>query len=623
MMPKKTCTIRMIPGNKVKVWETFKVEVELANWLGEITDFKVLLNRYGEAPSIIELMKKEENNKEYQKYSAELQFDSPVKYFFFFSLKINGEDKAIKINRGDGEPIILNPWEESPYWSVVAYNNFSVPDWAKDKIAYQIFVDRFKQGDGATLNQEGRNYRIWGEMPDWGKNEKGEYHNNDFFGGNLKGIEEKMDYFKELSVGILYLSPINESLYRYDRYAATNHMSIDPDAGAFEDLKSLHETANQNGIHLILDVAFNHCGSDNEIFQDALHNGQNSRYRDWFIWDEYGNYRYWYGIFRDMPIFNQNNPEFQEYIYGEHGVVATLGQYVDGFRLDVAEELQPFFLEGIRNRANHDKKSLIIGECWQYVPIKILGKGLDCPTNYPFTDGILKFVTKGNSEALKGEISYILDNYPQETIDTMFNSLDTHDIPRAITMLSSAMPYVRDDYRHWEIDRPPTIWHGYNYFATDEFRRFEFEHDKLEQDDYDLAIKRLKVAVILQYFLPGNPCIFYGTEVGLHGFKDPFNRKCYPWGDEDKELLKFYQEIGKFRSIYTGKESSFEILEANQNVFSFVRRNKTNSVFVMVNRGESNYHIDIPEEFKEEKTHFSLNVDHDYLLPYGGIIILK
>ena len=152
-------------------------------------------------------------------------------------------------------------------------------------------------------------------------------------------------------------------------------------------------------------------------------------------------------------------------------------------------------------------------------------------------------VTKGNSEALKGEISYILDNYPQETIDTMFNSLDTHDIPRAITMLSSAMPYVRDDYRHWEIDRAPTIWHGYNYFATDEFRRFEFEHDKLEQDDYDLAIKRLKVAVILQYFLPGNPCIFYGTEVGLHGFKDPFNRKCYPWEMRIKNFLNSTKKL--------------------------------------------------------------------------------
>ena len=496
------------------------------------------------------------------------------------------------------------------------------PEWSKDKLAYQIFVDRFYRSPNyKNGKQEGRNYRIWGEMPHWQEDEKGEFHNNDFFCGNLKGIEEKLEYLKSLSVGIIYLSPINESLYRYERYASTNHMEIDHDVGPFQDLEDLHKKANELGMYVILDIAFNHCSSDNPIFQDAMKN-PDSKYRNWFKFDENGNYEYWFGLFKDMPIFNQENQGFHDYVCGEEGVIAKFSPYVDGFRLDLAENLILPLLEGIRNRANANKKHLILGEFWHKVPYEILGRGIDCPTNYLYTNAILKFVVNGENEYLGWQIFDMLDSYPQETIDTMFNSLDTHDIVRALTILSGK--HIRTGFECiWKIDEPPSPWHVDNKFLTHEFRKYEFENDKLLPDEYRLAKNRIKVATILQYFLPGIPCIYYGTEVGLHGFKDPFNRKCFPWGKEDVELLDFYKCIGKFRTQYKGKNSNFKIILSNQNVFAFERENEENSVFVVVNRGNEAQKIDIPENFMESNKKFELNVDGDYLLPYGGIVILK
>ena len=617
---------------EIATGDLFRIDLNIPRYLGNVEDVKVLFNQYGEEPSIIKQMIKVEGKE--GRYCTEVQFDRLGNYFFFFLLKLNGITKAIKINRKTQKPFILNPEEESPYFRVlVIQNNFQIPEWVTDKIAYQIFVDRFFRGENTNYEkQPKRNYRNWGEMPNWKRNEKGEFHNNDFFCGNLKGIEEKLDYFESLSVGILYLSPITESLYRYERYAATDHSKIDPDAGTFEDLKSLHDKANQKGIKIILDIAFNHCSSDNPIFQEALKN-PNSHYRNWFYFDHYGNYRYWFNEFKDMPVFNQHNPEYQEYVYGENGIVNKLSPYVDGFRLDLAETLEPFFLEGIRNRANQNRKHLILGEYWNKVPISVLGKGIDCPTNYLYTNAILKFIVNGENEYLVWQIQDILESYPQNTIDTMFNSLDTHDMVRALTILSGKMIRLGYD-RIWEIDKDPSCWHVNTQqgrrFLTDEFRRFEFENDTLNQEEYELAKKRLKVAVLLQYFLPGIPCIFYGIEVGLHGFKDPFNRKCYPWGKEDKELLNFYQKIGEFRVQYQGAKSTFRVLSSDSEIFAFERENEKNAIFVAINRGNQTRKVEIPKRFQckvVERKNFILNADTNItqanLLPYGGIVILK
>lgn len=617
-------TIKVFVKPETEIYRNFEVTLISKQDLGKGT---VLFNRYGERPTkIIDMtsknifITKEEDNKRI-KYHAKVNFEKLGNYYFFFLFEKDGVKKAIKINRKTGNPVILQPEEESPYWKVfVRQQDFQIPDWATDKIAYQIIVDRFykaeEYGSGKELR---RNYRKWGEMPNWKKNVDGEFHNNDFFGGNIKGITEKLDYFKSLSVGILYISPINESLYRYERYASTNHMKIDPDAGTFEDLEELHNVARKNDIHIILDIAFNHCSCDNPIFQDAIKN-PNSKYRNWFFINEDGSYEYWYG-FKDMPIFNQHNPDFQNYIYGENGVIAKFAKYVDGFRLDLAESLQPFFLEGIRKRANEYERHLILGEWWGQVPVEILGKGIDCPTNYLWTDSILHYIKNGDWKYLIEQVKNVTENYPQKTIDTMFNSLDTHDIMRAITILSSQTTRNRP-MRIWDIDQPPTQWHvtenGRKVFKTEEFRKYEFENDKLNEEEYLNAIKLLQLAIVLQYFLPGIPCIYYGTEVGVYGFKDPFNRKCYPWEKEDKMVLKYYQKIGNVRSECILKNSKFIVCQADEEVFSFMRKNKSTTAFIAVNRSSKIKVLDIPKEIKTSNSD-----EKRYLLPFRSTIIIN
>lgn len=617
-------TIKLFVKPEAEINRKFSVELHVREDLGR---GKILFNRHGEQPSKIVdmesntiLMIKEEK---LIRYYAETTFEELGNYYFFFLFEKDGVKKAIKIDRNNNKPSIMKPETESPYWRVLVTNqDMKIPEWAADRIAYHIFVDRFNKSERAGSGKEPkRNYRKWGEMPNWKPDEKGIFHNNDFFGGNIKGITEKMDYFKSLSVGILYLSPINESLYRYERYASTNHMEIDPDAGTFDDLKELHYVARKNDIYIILDIAFNHCSSDNPIFQDALKNPE-SKYRDWFFINEDGTYECWYG-FTDMPVFNQFNPEFQNYVYGPRGVVAKFAPYVDGFRLDLAESLQPFFLEGIRKRTRQYGPYLILGEWWTQTPIEVLGKGIDCPTNYVLTDPILHYIKNGEAEYLEKQLMRVLDNYPQATIDTMFNSLDTHDMMRSITILSDKQTRERPK-RIWAIDEPPTPWHvkkdGVDTFLTYEFRKYEFENDKLSEEAYLNSIRLLELAIVLQFMLPGNPCIYYGTEVGLYGYKDPFNRKCYPWGNEDKELLKFYQEISDFRKNCILKNSTFKIHQLDEEIFSFERKNEHNSVFVILNRTSKIKVVDIPEEIPE-RYKISGMTNKIYLLPYSSKII--
>ena len=259
-------------ANEIEIGEKLGIKVAIPKSVGEPTNFKVLFNREGESPSIMVNLLKTEEEENYYKYFADVTFAELGNYFFFFSFFINGgEWRAIKLSRETGNPFITT--EESPYWRIlVVQKGFEVPDWSKGEIYYQLIPDRLYVGGGEIPHLEGRNYGQWGDMPEYRRNAQGKFHNNDFFGGNLKGIEEKLSYLKKLSVGVIYMSPINYSALRYDHYAATDFMQIDPNIGTFEDLDRLHKKANQMGIHLVLDIALNHCSSDNPIFKDAISN---------------------------------------------------------------------------------------------------------------------------------------------------------------------------------------------------------------------------------------------------------------------------------------------------------------------------------------------------------------
>lgn len=614
---------------EIAINDVLQVNLKMPRSIGNIQVVKVIFNRQNENPCIIKEMHKTKEEDDFIEYEGMVSF-APFhrfeNYFFFFSLTVDGRELFIKINRDTKKPFITTG--ESPYWRIlVIQNDFTVPEWSKNAVFYQLILDRFyKSPNRKCANIEGRNYRKWGEMPNWQRNSNGYFHNNDFFRGNLKGVEEKLDYLKNLGTDVVYISPINFSTLRYEHYAATDHTQIDPDAGNSEDLESLHTKANQKGMHLILDIAFNHCNSDNPIFQDALNN-PNSIYRDWFYIHDDGTYEYWYGQFKDMPIFNQSSPGYQNYVYGDNGVIEKFGPYVDGFRLDLGSELQPFFLEGIYNKARLIGLKLILGEYWHKADCRILGKGLDCVTNYPFTNAVLKYVAFGEADTLKNTVYEIIESYPQNTLDTMLNSLDTHDMMRVITILS--LKCVRRGYCNiWDIDKEPSQWHVQTahgiVFLTDAFRTFEFQNDKLLPNEYAIAIKRLKIAFMLMGTLPGNLCIFYGTEKGLHGFKDPFNRKCMDWENGDANLEEFFTKYLHFWKIYKGSKVDIDFLYMDSEIAMIEVKNSDYSMLTVINNTVMDIKIDIPRKYIEasNKTVFTENATEEILHGFGGISII-
>lgn len=623
-------TVSMSHTREIEISDLLQINLKLPKSIGTIQSVKAVFNRKFEDPCIIMEMYKTKEERNFIEYEVMVSF-APYhryeNYFFFFSLVVNEKELYVKINRETNKAFFTTG--ESPYWRIlVIQDNFSVPDWSKNAVFYQIFVDRFCRSSSKKLSQiAGRHYRNWGEMPDWQRNTHGDFHNNDFFGGNLKGIEEKLAYLKDLGIDVLYLSPINFSSLRYERYAATDHMQIDPDAGNFEDLENLHRKANEMGMHLILDVAFNHCNSDNPIFQDAISN-PSSKYRNWFYIHDDGTYEYWYGQFRDMPLFNQFCYEYQQYVYGENGVIETYGRHVDGFRLDLASELQPFFLEGIRSKARKMGSKLILGECWNKANCETLGKGLDCITNYLFTNAVLKYVAFGETDCIKEQVFDIIESYPQNTLDTMLNALDTHDMMRALTILS--LKCVRRGYFDiWEIDRDPSPWHfktetGRTGFSTDGFREFEFANDKLSPQEYANSVKRLKTAFMLMGTLPGNLCIFYGTEKGLHGFKDPFNRKCMDWKNGDVALENFFKKYLHFWKSFKGSKIDICFLHLSSEMAAIEVKNLHNSMLTILNNTDSDIKIQIPEKYivAQNRRIFTENATEEMLHGYGGISII-
>ena len=229
--------------------------------------------------------------------------------------------------------------------------------------------------------------------------------------------------------------------------------------------------------------------------------------------------------------------------------------------------------------------------------------------NYPFTNAILKYVRFGNYKYLSKTIKEILTQYPDEAKYALMNSLSTHDITRAITTLSGNGIQDNNYNLIWNIPYD---------------RQWQFRNDKLDEQTYNQGKQLLKIATVIQYFLPGNPCIFYGDEVGLYGYKDPFNRKCFPWNKIDDELYKFFSDLGRIRNQYKFlKTANAKILEAKENIFAFERYDVENKMLVIVNRTEQNINVEVTQDYKNGKVIFEVNSSKDIISKYGILIIVS
>lgn len=509
-------------------------------------------------------------------WKIEVPFDETGLYFYHFEYNSGFGISGIYSNSGRQDGFLSG---SGALWQLTVYDkDFQTPDWIKGGIFYQIFPDRFCfSGEKKKNVPSDRIFRTdYSGEPYWRPDENGKTLNNDYFCGDLKGIESKLPYLSSLGVSCVYLNPVFES-HSNHRYDTADYEKIDPLLGTQADFESLCKKAEEFGIKIILDGVFSHTGSDSRYFNkkgrypvDGAYQSKNSEFYKWFKFKEWpDDYECWWGI-DILPEIIEETPEFIQYITGKNGIAERwLSAGAGGWRLDVADELPDEFLDNFRKSVkNKNKDALILGEVWEDASNKtsygkrrhyLDGSQLDSVMNYPFADAIINFVRYGTAEAFNQTILSITENYPKPVIDVLMNHIGTHDTQRALTALAGESCVYRD--RQWQSGRVLTAE-----------KRAE-------------GIRLLKEAAIIQFTLPGVPCIYYGDEAGLEGYKDPFNRCCYPWENEDRELVEFYSALGRVRretaAFYDGKYKSVSA------VAGCVAYTRGDDIFVIAN---SNIH---------------------------------
>lgn len=498
----------------------------------------------------------------------------PAVYYYYFEIEINRDGYDQKIFYGkvkeNGETCEYK-FDNLNKYQLTVYEDNKVPDWFKEGTLYHIFVDRFNNGNrtGKPSNPKKNSfiYANWEDDPMYIKDENGDIIRWDFYGGNLKGIINKLGYLKKLGISIIYLSPVFESSSNH-KYNTGDYKKIDPMFGDEEIFRELIDKANARGISIILDGVFSHTGSDSIYFNKfnsydskGAYNNEKSPYRSWYTFDNSKvGYKCWWGI-KDLPNVNELEPSYMNYIIKDKESVLNkwIKMGVKGWRLDVVDELpDEFVTEFKKELKNSETDSVLIGEVWEDASNKmsygerrkyLLGDQLDSAMGYPFRQGMLSF--------LKGEIaSYelndlymeIKENYPPESFKSNLNLLGTHDVRRVKT---------------------------------------ELNNDK----------EMVKLAVLAQMTFEGVPYIYYGDEAGLEGDKDPDNRRTYPWKNEDSDMIDFYrnsiQTRNRLKSLLKG-ETSF-IYTMDDDVFAYERyinKDEEDHCLIIINRSENYKHID-------------------------------
>ena len=425
---------------------TYHCEVKLPIKLGWFYNVKLLIDD-GNSISYRNLSHKK-NEGDYAIFEGDVTLETSAIYRYCFSYDVDGRTYYFNANGLQNDSFLS---DDCFKLSV----NFEVPKWAQGKIMYHIFVDRFNKSNDNKLQEMPRRviHDNWNEEMHLGPEKETskiygkEIWNIDFYGGNLKGITEKLDYIKSLGVSILYLSPIvhSQSNHRYD---TADYENVDPYAGCNKDLKVLCDEAHKRGMKVVLDAVFNHTGNDSKYFDEyksfggeGAYNNPTSKYTNFYKRHyEKGKiyYDYWWG-FENLPECDCESKEWQEYITGVGGVIDKwfdLG--IDGLRLDVADELSDDFIEKIRIAVKRNKvDGFIMGEVWKN-PMRMgrgyisSGKCMDTVMNYPLIDALLRYYKYADCNKLDYIIRDILREYPEETINSLMNFTSTHDISRAI-----------------------------------------------------------------------------------------------------------------------------------------------------------------------------------------------
>lgn len=542
-------------------------------------------------------------------WELQLSFSEPGLYFYWF--RLGGRRAAL------GEDRNAEFSDSASAYQILVYREcFATPAWFKGGIMYQIFPDRFFKS-GEILVEKGKwLHRDWHETPEFRPNEKGKILNNDFFGGNFRGILKKLDYLQSLHVTVIYLNPIFRAFSNH-RYDTGDYMQLDPMLGSEEDFSALVSECGKRGIRLILDGVFNHTGDDSRYFNKygtydeiGAYQSKDSKYYSWYNFRHFPDkYDSWWGI-DVLPAVNENCPSYIDFITGENGVLRRWMKYpLGGFRLDVADELPDEFVAKIRSAvksANGD--AVVIGEVWEDASNKIAystrrkyfqGEELDSVMNYPLKDAIINFVVSGNTSLLRRTVGMLLDHYPKCVLDSLMNILGTHDTVRVLTALGGVCAYNKE----------------------------EMAVLKLSAEQRAVATERLKIAAILLYTFFGVPCIYYGDEIGMEGYSDPFCRKPFAWDLIDEDILSHYRWLGELRSRYTVfRDGDYRELYHDDNCIVFERRKGKEAVITVANLGNNKYTLRfngvLYNQLSGERCVDRVDIEPHHIAVYGNISII-
>lgn len=421
----------------------------------------------------------------------------------------------------------------------------TVPDWVADAIFYQIFPDRFANGDP---DNDPVNVKPWGSPPTA----------HGFMGGDLQGIIQKLDYLSDLGINAIYLNPIFLSSSTH-RYNTTDYYRIDPRLGTKEDFDALVKTAHQKNIRVILDGVFNHCGRGFFAFSDVLENQENSPYKDWFYIQKFPIDAYSPGDARDylgwwkhksLPKLKVSNPEVRSFLLDVSKYWIREG--ADGWRLDVPNEIDDDefwaeFREGIRG-TNGD--AYLLGEIWEPSPRWVGDTHFDGLMNYPLRTALIDLIEgKIHPPQFMERVDNLLNLYPLENLYAMYSLLGSHDTERILTLFQG-------------------------------------------------NLEKCKLAYLFIYAFPGCPAIYYGDEVGIEGGKDPDSRRAFPWDESqwNSGLREYIKNLIKLRTqsdVLRRGEFRFLSFESERNFIGFTRSKGDEKILVLLNPTNSAISINI------------------------------
>lgn len=512
--------------------------------------------------------------------------NAPELYFYYFEVTMKEEGAyhtyyygAKEQGQGGVGQLYANDHEVVFYQLTCFKEQDPAPLWYRQSIFYQIFPDRFFNGnEDGRVNAPKKNSFLYGQLTDdplYIKDKTGDILRWDFYGGNFLGIEKKIPYLKELGINAIYLNPIFLATSNH-RYDTTDYLKVDPMLGTEEEFLHLVQKLHEEGFHVILDGVFSHVGKDSRYFNKNKDYGEtgafwnkNSPYYPWFTFTNYPNeYKTWWGI-KDLPEVNKSNRDFQEFIFGDEDSVLDKWQIVDGWRLDVADELPDSFISGIRHHLDQRKEKVLIGEVWEDASNKIsygkrrnyiLENSLHGVMNYPFRQLIIELLNKEKSpQEVAGELMALKENYPKDVLLNNLNNISTHDTERIFSVLR--------------------------------------ENEK-----------KVNLACGMMFMLPGVPTIYYGDEGGLTGGKDPENRKFFPWNHLNPTLYQSYKKwisyrqhndllsLGDFLPVYS--KELFGIIRYSDKGYAMYIFNPTNEEQV-ISVEELNFNAESPISYKK------------------------